>query len=40
MLSEVVWREFGVAEVEAAVVDYARGEGRFGRTSAQVRGAR
>jgi undecaprenyl diphosphate synthase len=40
VLSDVLWPDFGRAELEAALDDYARRERRFGRTSAQVRGAR
>jgi undecaprenyl diphosphate synthase len=36
-LSDVLWPDFGRAELEAALADYARRERRFGRTSAQVR---
>ncbi len=38
VLSDVLWPDFGRAELEAALGDYARRERRFGRTSAQVRG--
>jgi len=34
----VLWPDFGRAELEASLADYARRERRFGRTSAQVRG--
>ena len=40
VLSDVLWPDFGRVELEAALEDYARRERRFGRTSAQVRGAR
>jgi undecaprenyl diphosphate synthase len=36
----VLWPDFGREQLEAALDDYARRERRFGRTSAQVRGAR
>jgi undecaprenyl diphosphate synthase len=39
VLSDVLWPDFGRAELEAALDDYAGRERRFGRTSAQVRGA-
>ncbi len=39
VLSDVLWPDFGKAELEAALADYAQRERRFGRTSAQVRGA-
>jgi undecaprenyl diphosphate synthase len=37
VLSDALWPDFGRAELEAALADYARRERRFGRTSAQVR---
>ena len=37
VLSDVLWPDFGRAELEAALADYAGRERRFGRTSAQVR---
>jgi len=37
VLSDVLWPDFGRAELEASLVDYAGRERRFGRTSAQVR---
>jgi undecaprenyl diphosphate synthase len=37
VLSEALWPDFGRAELEASLADYARRERRFGRTSAQVR---
>jgi undecaprenyl diphosphate synthase len=37
VLSETLWPDFGRAELEASLADYARRERRFGRTSAQVR---
>jgi undecaprenyl diphosphate synthase len=40
VLSDVLWPDFGREQLEAALDDYARRERRFGRTSAQVRGAR
>jgi len=38
VLSDVLWPDFGRAQLEAALADYASRERRFGRTSAQVRG--
>jgi undecaprenyl diphosphate synthase len=38
VLSDVLWPDFGPAELEAALAEYAGRERRFGRTSAQVRG--
>jgi undecaprenyl diphosphate synthase len=38
VLSDVLWPDFGRAQLEAALADYAGRERRFGRTSAQVRG--
>jgi undecaprenyl diphosphate synthase len=38
VLSDGLWPDFGKAELEAALADYAQRERRFGRTSAQVRG--
>jgi len=38
VMSDVLWPDFGRAELEASLADYARRERRFGRTSAQVRG--
>jgi undecaprenyl diphosphate synthase len=40
VLSDVLWPDFGRAELEQALADYAGRERRFGRTSAQVQGAR
>jgi undecaprenyl diphosphate synthase len=37
VLSDALWPDFGRAQLEAALADYARRERRFGRTSAQVR---
>jgi undecaprenyl diphosphate synthase len=37
VLSETLWPDFGRAELEASLADYARRERRFGRTSAHVR---
>ena len=37
VLSDVLWPDFGRAELEASLADYAGRERRFGRTSAQVR---
>ena len=37
VLSDVLWPDFGRAQLEAALADYAGRERRFGRTSAQVR---
>ena len=37
VLSDVLWPDFGRAELEQALADYAGRERRFGRTSAQVR---
>ena len=37
LLSDALWPDFGKAELEAALRDYAGRERRFGRTSAQVR---
>jgi undecaprenyl diphosphate synthase len=37
VLSDTLWPDFGRAELEASLADYARRERRFGRTSAQVR---
>jgi undecaprenyl diphosphate synthase len=36
VLSDVLWPDFGRAELEQALADYAGRERRFGRTSAQV----
>jgi undecaprenyl diphosphate synthase len=38
VLSDVLWPDFGRAELEQALADYAGRERRFGRTSAQVQG--
>jgi undecaprenyl diphosphate synthase len=38
VLSDVLWPDFGAAELEASLAEYGRRERRFGRTSAQVRG--
>jgi len=38
LLSDALWPDFGKAEFQAALEDYAGRERRFGRTSAQVRG--
>ncbi|MEN8160066.1 MAG: isoprenyl transferase [Myxococcota bacterium] len=40
VLSDVLWPDFGRAELERALADYAGRERRFGRTSAQVQGTR
>jgi undecaprenyl diphosphate synthase len=37
VLADTLWPDFGRAELEASLADYARRERRFGRTSAQVR---
>jgi undecaprenyl diphosphate synthase len=37
VLSDTLWPDFGRAELEASLADYAGRERRFGRTSAQVR---
>jgi undecaprenyl diphosphate synthase len=38
VLSDVLWPDFGRADLEQALADYAGRERRFGRTSAQIQG--